>query len=362
MTKQKESGISWTEETWNPVRGCSRISKGCMNCYAEGVANRFKGPGMPYEGLIAKTGQWNGEVRLIEDKLLDPIRWKRPRLIFVNSMSDLFHESLTDEQIDKVFAVMAVAHHHTFQVLTKRADRMAEYLSKDRREAWARASMHLGYLWNDPDPIYDSIAYATEQFLPSVWLGVSVEDQATANERIPYLLETPAAVRWISAEPLLGRIKLNEVVYTSPESDWVFAWDALRGSRGHRHGATSGHRKLDWVVVGGESGSGARPMHPDWARSLRDQCKLAGVPFHFKQWGSWEVSSTANGHHDCNMETNGAMWVDLDGSVGDAESGKDFSQACYAMVKVGKKKAGRLLDGREWDEYPAAGQMAEVNP
>lgn len=337
MTKQKESGISWTQETWNPVRGCSRVSKGCMNCYAEGVANRFKGPGMPYEGLIARTGQWNGEVRLIQDKLFEPLSWRKPKLVFVNSMSDLFHEALADWQIDKVFAVMAIAEHHTFQVLTKRAERMAQYLSAEGlRERWARAAMHLGRLWVDPDPIYDSIAYDDSPYLPNVWLGVSVEDQATADERIPHLLQTPAAVRWVSAEPLLGPIDLRQAHITKERlPNWTEP------------------TRIDWCVVGGESGSGARPMHPDWARSLRDQCVEKGVAYHFKQWGSWEVASTANGHHDCNMETNGAMWVDIDGSVGDAETGKNFSQSCYAMIKVGKQKAGRLLDGVLWDQYPA---------
>ncbi len=328
MTKQKEGGISWTEETWNPLRGCSRISKGCMNCYAEGIAHRFGGEGQPYEGLIASTGQWNGKVKFIPAKLIEPIRWKRPRLIFVNSMSDLFHESVPDHEIDQIFGVMwaCLGLDHTFQILTKRAKRMCNYFKTDRREAWARWAVHYGG-GIDPDGIYDQVAYADEPH-PRIWLGVSVENQDVADERIPYLLETPAAVRWISAEPLLGGIDLHQ---------------------SHGISGRSGNGEvLDWVVVGGESGSGARPMHPDWATSLRDQCIAAGVPFHFKQWGEWAPPTT---------ESQLADFADGKGMGGSlAESGV-FVDRGNGVLRVGKKIAGRILDGREWNEYPHSYQQ-----
>lgn len=291
--------IEWTDATWNPVRGCSRVSEGCRNCYAEGVANRFKGEGMPYEGLIAKGGQWNGQIKLVPENLDQPLRWNRPRRIFVNSMSDLFHENVPDDFIDQVFAVMALADRHTFQVLTKRPQRMMEYLKKfDSQDALFR-----------------------DKGLPNVWLGVSVEDQATADERIPLLLQTPAAVRWISAEPLLDHLDLCSI---SPANQpkWI---DAVNGWHFGRP-----CNKLDWVVVGGESGKNARPMQREWARSLRDQCQAAGVPFLFKQWGEWAPNWLCR--DDDNSEIPGTMWMD----------------------RMGKKIAGRKLDGCLHDGYPVS--------
>lgn len=241
MADQRNGGIAWCEETWNPVRGCSRVSEGCRHCYAERVAARFSGPGKPYEGLAVMKSDgphWTGKVRLVAAALDLPLRWRKPRRIFVNSMSDLFHKGLTDHEILKVFVTMARARQHTFQILTKQPRRMLEWFlvcadDTVRPLAWA------GVPWP----------------LPNVWLGVSVEDQETADERIPLLLQTPAAVRWVSAEPLLGPIEFPTML-----RNWI-----------------------DWLVVGGESGPGARPMHPDWARGLRDQCVAAGVPFFMKQ-------------------------------------------------------------------------------
>lgn len=228
MAKQpKGGGISWTEETWNPIRGCSRVSEGCRFCYAERVAARFSGIGQPYQGLarihdvnkvaadgkkyLAGEPRWTGEVRFIPEHLEDPLRWKRPRRIFVNSMSDLFHEKVQDEWIDRIFAVMALAPRHQFQVLTKRPERMVAYLrpsSELRGRVLGRAWEMLGH--------YDMKKYHHENImerpfpLPNVWLGVSVEDQKTADERIPLLLQTPAAIRWVSAEPLLSAIDMSK--------------------------------------------------------------------------------------------------------------------------------------------------------
>ena len=185
-----KTDIEWTDFSWNVLRGCSRISEGCRNCYAEVVANRFKEPGLPYEGLITKTGQWNGQVRVIEKLMDQPLRWRKPRRIFVNSMSDIFHENVDDYTIRRIFDVMAQAKQHTFQILTKRVERMHQLLS----------------LW-------DQVGITGEHFhghpLKNVWLGVSAEDQATADERIPLLLQTPAVVRWLSIEPLLGPVDLT---------------------------------------------------------------------------------------------------------------------------------------------------------
>jgi len=268
--------IEWTDATWNPLRGCSRVSEGCRNCYAERVAARFSGPGLPYEGLTTPAGNWNGKVKLVEDHLTDPLKWKKPRKIFVNSMSDLFHESVPFDWIDRIFAVMREARHHTFQVLTKRPERMAEYVGAERKRV----------IWNR---LLDVSGAAPLWPLPNVWLGVSVEDQPSADKRIQELLRCHAAVRWLSVEPMLGPVDLwvdglwckacphcEESGHHCPETG---AWEC-RACDGTQK---SNEVAIDWVVCGG----GERPMHPDWVRSLRDQCVNAGVPFFFKQWGEW---------------------------------------------------------------------------
>ena len=305
-----KTGIEWTDSTWNPIRGCSRVSEGCRNCYAEGVAVRFSKPGMPYEGLIATGGQWNGTIKLVPDLLDWPLRKRKPMRIFVNSMSDLFHESVPDTFIDKVFAVMAIAQWHTFQVLTKRPDRMVAYFA-DMKKSSDRGFNVCSY-FGATDEQVDRIARIPSG-LPNVWLGVSVEDQATADERIPLLLQTPAAVRWISAEPLLGPVDLGKHLFVGAEGGIDFSYTP--------------RNLLHWVVVGGESGRHARPMQREWARSLRDQCEAASVPFLFKQWGEWAPNWL---NDDNGIETPGSMWMD----------------------RMGKKMAGRMLDGKLHDEYP----------
>jgi len=281
----QKSKIEWTTMTWNPVRGCSRVSKGCDNCYAERMASRFSGPGLYAHGFAKRVhgrSHWTGRVELIPHKLFEPISHRQPRKIFVNSMSDLFHENLPDSDIDRVFSVIARRPQHTFQILTKRPEHMRSYSQR-------LATLRPG------DVAYDAVfGTAIAELggkhswpLPNVWLGVSVEDEDAAATRIPLLRQTPAAVRWISYEPALGPV------------DWE-RW--LVG--------------IDWVVCGGESGPGARPMQPDWARTARDACMQAGVPFFFKQWGDWAP----------------------DGNGG--------------MKRVGKLLAGRMLNGRTHDEFP----------
>src|ERR1043165_6206543 len=235
------SKIEWTDATWNPVRGCAKISPGCLHCYAETFAERFRGvPGHPFE--------FGFDLRLVPEKLGDPIRWSKPKKIFVNSMSDLFHEDVPDEYIEKVCRVMLAANWHTYQVLTKRADRMAALLQGKLRDA-ATAS--------------------------HIWWGVSVENRKHGLPRIAKLCNAKPAVAFLSVEPLLedlGKVDL--------------------------HG-------INWVIVGGESGPGARPMLPAWVRNIRTQCKTQGVAFFFKQWGG-----------------------------------------------VRKSEAGRTLDGKTYDEFP----------
>lgn len=232
------STIEWTDEVWNPVTGCSKVSEGCRHCYAEGVAHRFWGD-RPFT-----------EVRCHKDRLDVPLHWKRPRRIFVNSMSDLFHEDVPDAFIHKVFAVMALSPRHSFQVLTKRPERMLRYLRPDGRRYLVE---HHAYKFSDRAPI----SLAPIWPLPNVWLGVSVEDEKTAVERIPKLLATPAAVRWVSAEPLLGPVDLS-------------SYFTIR-----RFGGEDRSQWINWVVVGGESGPGARPCDVEWIRSIRKHCDAA---------------------------------------------------------------------------------------
>ena len=329
-----KTGIEWTEATWNAIAGCSVVSKGCKNCYAMKVAHRLaqieKTAGK-YGGLTQVVNGnivWNGELRLDEQALLQPLKWTRARLIFVNSMSDLFHENVPDAWIDRVFGVMARCPHHTFQILTKRAARMREYMKNlPNRQADFNCDAGL-----------DGAVFP----LPNVWLGVSVEDQPCANERIPLLIDTPAAVRFLSCEPLLEPVDLTKMPFA--EGDERHTWDALTGQALMFADGVDGHPDMtirldkpiyphiDWVIVGGESGPGARAMQPEWARSLRDQCVRAGVKFHFKQWGEWmpepDLASEWQEHYELLGQWEGVC------------------------RRVGKKAAGRMLDGRTWDEMP----------
>lgn len=323
-----KSKIEWTDATWNPVTGCSKVSEGCRNCYALTFSERFRGtPGHYFE---------NGfDITLRPDKLDQPLRWKRPRRIFVNSMSDLFHPEVSDDFIDQVFAVMALCPQHTFQVLTKRPERMAEYF----RHHYRHAKVEIEAAAISIDAGVEEEGEVTFDWpLPNVWLGVSVENQKAADERIPLLLQTPAAVRFLSCEPLLGPVDLNAVPRTD---NAYFVW---RGEKGcitdpnEPDDYVYWHKRdqINWVIVGGESGHKARPMHPDWVRSLRDQCQAAGVPFFFKQWGEWAQVHELR----CNEPgIKGKPWFNFDPDT--------------ALCRIGKQAAGRLLDGRTWDEFPS---------
>lgn len=265
-----KTGIEWTNATWNPVTGCTKVSQGCKHCYAERDWPRFAA-----NSNTIYFGRQFTDIQCHPQRLEDPLRWTRPRLIFVNSMSDLFHEVVPFPFLDQVFAVMALAHWHTFQIATKRPERMLEYLTQHApggRYIWeAGQNIRMPRGQEKPGPDWP---------LPNVWLGVSIEDQTTADERIPILLKTPAALRWVSAEPLLGPIDLSGE-YLAARCGGRYPFPNL--PREHR---SQFIHLLDWVVVGGESGPKARPMRPEWARELRDQCAGANVPFFFKQWGA----------------------------------------------------------------------------
>ncbi|MFO1156649.1 MAG: phage Gp37/Gp68 family protein [Rhodospirillales bacterium] len=356
--------IEWADATWNPVVGCTRVSEGCRHCYAERLARRFSRPGQWGEGLTsggARHFGWTGEVRLVEPALAIPLRWRRPRRIFVCSTSDLFHERAADEAIDRVFAVMALCPQHTFLVLTKRPERMREYLEQIAGERdmqrWGNAAV---------DVTGSPCAAHIEDCdwpLPHVWLGASVEDQATANARIPHLLQTPAARRFVSYEPALGPVDFSRIPFI--DGDCRHSRNVLTGKPlvycegidgspdfSARLDVDTGH--LDWIIAGGESGPGARPAHPDWFRQARDQAAAAGVPFFFKQWGDWRVIYDRDVDDPdlkrCDTilrETPKGRWLNLCGGHG------FHGDRVVRAVRVGKKRAGRLLDGRTWDEVPA---------
>lgn len=300
---QREGGIAWCDRTWNCVRGCSRVSEGCRNCIAERQAARFSGKrGMlnedppvtdwgPFHGFVQITNghpQWTGKVELVEKHLEDPLHWRKPCKVFVNSMSDLFHEALPDEAIDRVFAVMALCPQHTFQILTKRPERMLEWFSRwtTKRFTYVRRGVTFE---------------AGEWPYPNIWLGVSVEDQKTTDERIPLLLQTPAAVRFVSYEPALAAVDFAKYFDEGLECNYCNRW---RGTE--ETGTPDGNEEdpgflcpecgeavahlpldelLDWIIVGGESGPGARPFDIAWARNTIEQCKAAGVACFVKQLG-----------------------------------------------------------------------------
>lgn len=359
------SKIEWTEDTWNPIIGCDKVSEGCKNCYAIQTAwIRMHNEKMKekYAGTVEKTAggklNWTGKISMHEPSLLKPLKTKKPTTFFVNSMSDLFHKDVPFSFIDKVFAVMALTPQHTYQVLTKRADRMVEYFQRrqdsemfekqaelimyDHREfvfemykdsefgkmATNKLLPHLKDAgWYYDSFLVDENEHETEFIyegkfpLSNVWLGVSVENQKAADERIPKLLQVPAAVRFLSCEPLLGELTL---------------WKYLQPKTLHSYQL---HKSLnipviDWVIAGGESGKDARPAHPGWARSLRDQCHSAGVAFFFKQWGEYLPLKRE--------EVKKYPLIKLL-AVPEHE---------LAYAKVGKNKAGRELDGQTYDEFP----------
>lgn len=334
------SKIEWTDLTWNATRGCSRVSSGCDNCYAMRQARRQDRPGGAYEGLtrIGKHGvDWSGNARLVPSQLDLPLRWKTPKRIFVDSMSDLFHESLSNEEIAAVFGVMTAARQHTFQVLTKRVERASEWFEWLSDECLDPE--------RDPPPgvvcgIYAANYGADIDYLgigaswprPNIWIGASTEDQETYDDRRGFLQACPAAVRFLSLEPLLGPINLAS------------------GDPGEER-----RLMIDWVIAGGESGHGARPMHPCWARSIADQCLGARIPFFFKQWGSWKPLMGERPRR-------GDLWVFPKGGFEAWDPSRHANIAGTAraygepspiiMRRLGKKSDNRKLDGQLFEAFP----------
>lgn len=267
------SKIEWTGETWNPISGCSRKSSGCQNCYAEVMTKRLAAMGNEkYQGLLNEQNRFNGVIKFDEKALLKPLSIKKSTTFFVNSMSDLFHENVPDEWIDKIFAVMALASQHTFQILTKRPERMREYLTRQSNEFGRDVYTQIN------KGVVNPVGFVGFP-RPNIWIGVSVENQKAADERIPLLLETPAAIRFLSCEPLLSAIEFSDVTNRSDAVSQI-GKKALNG--------------IDWVIVGGESGTGARPCKAVWIESIVKQCDEAKVACFVKQMGSNSIYPPRN--------------------------------------------------------------------
>lgn len=351
-----QTKIQWTDKVWNALAGCNDKSEGCRNCYARRMAHRLELMGQEkYKGLTVLQGSrivWTGKITFNEKALMEPLKWRKPCRIFVNSMSDLFHHNVTDDQIDHIFAVMALCPQHEFQVLTKRPDRMLSYVTapKVRRDIASQANFlmrsdkyaarsdalaHI-FLWNSLEncevgEYCNYLSGIDDRCWPlrNVLLGTSVENQSAADERLGTIAMI-GRIGWrtmVSFEPLLGPVLANPV------------WLALGPET--------------WAIVGGESGPGARPMHVDWARLLRDQCVDAGIPYFFKQQGAWA-------HAGCDafgkikgevrhIRSDGSFW-------NEEEMPEDENADVLTVVHVGKKAAGDLLDGQQWHQFPSHGE------
>lgn len=385
------TSIEWTRgldgrsgATWNPVTGCWELSPGCDNCYAKRFAERFRGvPGHPFEHGF--------DLQVRPDRLTEPFHWRRPRLVFVNSMSDLFHKDIPDEYIANVFAVMAATPQHIYQLLTKRHGRMRSLLSSPEFAAEVfRAGRMGGSGWSsDRTFVADTAEQWAENNWPlrNLWLGVSVENQRWADIRIPALLDTPAAVHWLSCEPLLGPVSISR--WLDQHGPWHYMQGGVLcacGAPVDRNERCTGDQ-IDWVVVGGESGPGARPMHPQWARRLRDECTEYRTPYFFKQWGAWgpapwvvrvcdpkvgwqgtseELTAAKRAAEAAGATHTYAAWADQhDWFTIEAEhkpwslERQELSGDNHAPIRRwGKHRAGRELDGRTWDQYPSVAAVA----
>ncbi|MFA6400904.1 MAG: phage Gp37/Gp68 family protein [Salinivirgaceae bacterium] len=335
--------IEWTNETWNPIIGCSPVSPGCKNCYAEKMA--FRLGSMKLERCISalnysvvvnwKTKKWNGKTQFVSQAIEKPLSWRKPRMIFVCSMGDLFHESVPFEWIDKVMAVIACTPQHTYQILTKRPHRMAEYFNQGKEmliARWEDAVYELGLCDKNDDP--DAAACHVnnradrEWPLKNIWLGVTAENQEMVNKRVPFLLNIPAAIRFVSVEPMLGAVDLSIYMatgWTEPPYDDI----------------------INWVICGGESGINARPVNHNWVENLKNQCNKYETCLFFKQWGEWipvnEVPKSWGNQADLKGTH---RWVnEIDGKDTGTRPG-------HMTIRVGKKKAGCTLNGKEYKQFP----------
>ena len=377
------TNIEWCDFTWNPVTGCfgPKVSPGCDNCYAERTMNtrlrhlrRYDGDKEPFQNCLFH-----------EDRLLQPLRRKKPSRIFVCSMSDLFHDLVVDEWLAQIFTVMALCPQHTFMLLTKRPGRMRDWISDETdnggvllfnalHDVCARAGL-------DPDAVNSSITWP----LPNVWLGVTVCNQAELVRHLPVLLQTPAAKRYLCFEPFLGAVDVRKAYPQDYMHCSLCKWHGFNDELEHRtvgiyeeefcpdcgndgtfaldyphEDSELALGGIDWVICGGETGPGARPMHPDWVRGLRDQCgasRSQPTPFFFKGWGEWLPSSQAaeyekkyggivpGGHY-------GRLWPNGVFQYQQPPAYYAKSEKAVLIFRVGKRRSGRLLDGEEWSEVP----------
>lgn len=305
------SKIEWTEQTWNPVVGCTKITAGCKNCYAERMAHRLAYMGKEgYAHVTTKDGKWNGNVyQVFNNRLEQPLRWRKPRRVFVCSMGDLFHPKVPDTFIGDVFDVIRKTPRHTYQILTKRPERMLDIARQ----------LHV---------------HGTER-LKNIWWGVSCSIQSDLDKNLAFMAEVPSVMRFVSIEPLLENISFR------PWHEGV----------------------IQWVIVGGESGPGARPMHPEWVRSIRDQCVEAQVPFFLKQWGEWAPWSYSGYCPPTYTTIKAGCMLTVQGELIDKARIREVSagelndmvhgpRKAMCFDRIGKKKAGCIFDGRTWNEYP----------
>ena len=362
--------IEWTEDTWNPTIGCSKVSAGCKNCYAINTAWIRMGNPNPkmqakFHDTVYRTEggalNWTGNINLGHDALTIPIRKKKATLYFVNSMSDVFHPNVPEDWQDEIFAVMAICGQHTFQLLTKHPDNMLAYLRGNWRE---RVMEKLAVVYREQSKALFDICEAAQfilqhnTHLPNIWLGVSVEHQAAADERIPLLLQCPAEVRFLSCEPLLGAVDIwkwlkpkkfcNKCGFMGRNYYKQGALDGLHTNCNYQaYDVSDRQTDIHWVIVGGESGPDARPMFPAWAQSLRDQCAAAGVAFFFKQWGEWVPIE-----HWGDSKVLNKLYMWADGHTATDVFHRAGEGTGQIMAKVGKKRAGNLLDFTEYKEMP----------
>jgi protein gp37 len=366
-----KTSIEWCDRSSNPIRAlnvlngkrghyCAHVSPGCANCYA-GRLNVWRGNGLEFTAQNERHAQ----PFVVEKEIASWGRLKPGTRVFVCDMTDLFLDLHPDEMIDRIFAGFALASQAIFQVLTKRPERLRDYILSVGQGCRDVGSLERGFRlarWVRETWGAEAVARLEKtseagwwewQHMPNVWLGTSVEDQRRADERIPLLLATPAAVRFLSCEPLLGSIDLRHV-----QDDGTVEIDALTGDHGViRPLRGRSDARISWVIGGGESGSGARPCHPEWALSLRDQCRSAGVAFFWKQWGAWAPGSGGTGRlaalaDDGTLYDAGDLAYPNGARYGEAlRAGHDRARLTV-MRRVGKKSAGRLLDGRTWDEFP----------
>lgn len=357
-----QSKIEWTERSdWNPIRGCTRVSPGCGGpgphggCYAEAIAARFSDTGQAFHGFATRTpagGRWTGKVEVQWDRLELPLSWRKPAVIFANSTSDVFHEALALDEVASIYGVAVAAYHlrgHTTQIVTKRPDRARELLNSEK--FWEVVNAEAGHhVMERVDPLNrrsdDARAtldeYGPENPPPGVWIGVSVENQEWADKRREDTRAIPAVVRFVSYEPALGPV------------DWA-GWEFL-----------------DWIISGGESGPRARPNHPDWHRGTRDFCGFHGISYLMKQWGEWRQANEDEIPERFGPACDSFRVMCSNGFVGDLSlesafphkparypdcfpMGADGDSSCnvVTMIRVGKKAAGRLLDGVEHNGFPA---------